>query len=110
MAHWAEVNENNIVTRVIVTDNNSKNEGYDWIMEAFGGTWVKTSINKTIRKNFASIGDTYDPELDAFISPKPFDSWALDENAQWQPPTPSPAAGLHKWNESTLSWVERTGA
>lgn len=82
MAHFAEVDENNIVLRVLVTDNNDPNydEGYQWLIDNLGGTWIKTSYNGNIRKNFAGIGYTYDPERDAFIAPKPDgDNWILDE-------------------------------
>ena len=72
MAHWAEIDENNIVLRVTVGDNNDPagDEGYQWLVDNLGGTWVKTSYNHNIRKNFAAIGYTYDSQRDAFISPK----------------------------------------
>lgn len=106
MAHFAEIDANNIVTRVLVTDNDYPNEGYDWLIETFGGTWIQTSYNAKIRKNFAAIGDTYNAERDAFIPPQPFPSWALDEETcQWEPPVPYPGGdALHDWNEETLSW------
>lgn len=69
MAHFAEINDNNIVTRVIVTNNAYPEEGYVWLMETFGGRWIKTSYNAIIRGKFAGIGDTYDETLDEFISP-----------------------------------------
>lgn len=69
MAHFAELDENNIVTRVLVTDNDYPSEGYEWLMDTFGGTWVQTSYNATIRGKFAGIGDTYDEALDEFVSP-----------------------------------------
>ena len=69
MAHWAELDENNVVVRVTVGDNEDPSEGYDWIMENLGGRWVQTSYNATIRGKFASIGDTYDEELDEFVPP-----------------------------------------
>jgi hypothetical protein len=106
MSYFAEVDENNIVTRVLVGDNDFPNEGYDWFVENLGGTWIQTSYNSTIRKNFAGIGYTYNLELDAFISPKPFESWELDEETcQWQAPTPKPE-GNYAWNEETLSWED----
>lgn len=71
MAHWAEIDENNLVLRVTVGDNNDPDEGYQWLIDNLGGTWVKTSYNKKIRKNFAGIGYTYDETRDAFIPPKP---------------------------------------
>lgn len=71
MAHWAEIDENNIVVRVLVGDNNEPDEGYAWLIENLGGSWVQTSYNSKIRYNFASAGYTYDPEADAFIAPRP---------------------------------------
>lgn len=72
MSHWAEVDQNNIVLRVTVGDNNDPagDEGYQWLIDNLGGTWVKTSYNGNIRKNFAGIGYTYDSARDAFIPPK----------------------------------------
>ena len=71
MSHWAELNQNNIVTRVLVGDNNDPDEGYQWLIKNLGGTWVKTSYNAKIRKNYAGIGYSYDQSRDAFIAPKP---------------------------------------
>jgi hypothetical protein len=83
MAHWAEVDENNIVLRVTVGDNNDPNgdEGYQWLIDNLGGTWIQTSYNGTIRKNFAGIGYSYDQTRDAFIPPKPEEgNWVLNED------------------------------
>jgi hypothetical protein len=91
MAHWAELDENNVVLRVTVGDNNDPagDEGYQWLLDNLGGTWIKTSYNANIRKNFANVGYTYDPVRDAFIAPKPVDSWVLDEDTcQWINPNP----------------------
>jgi hypothetical protein len=108
MAHFAELDENNVVLRVLVTDNNDPNgdEGYQWLLDNLGGTWVKTSYNASVRKNFAGIGYSYDSQLDAFISPKPFGSWLLNNNTcQWQAPTPRPTDGFtYLWNEAELAW------
>jgi hypothetical protein len=106
MAHFAEIDENNVVIQILVTDNNAPNEGYDWLVENLGGTWVQTSYNGNIRKNFAGIGFTYNSELDAFIAPKPFDSWLLDEETcQWKSPTPYPTDGFtYFWNEAETAW------
>lgn len=73
MSHWAEIDETNTVIRVLVGDNNDPNgdEGYSWLVENLGGTWIKTSYNGTIRYNYAGIGYTYDPIDDAFIPPMP---------------------------------------
>lgn len=110
MSHFAEIDENNVVLRVLVGDNNMPNEGYDWFVENLGGTWVKTSYNGNIRKNFAGIGYTYDEERDAFIPPKPFESWTLNEiTCRWQAPVPYPQDGrIYRWDEDTLTWIEVT--
>jgi hypothetical protein len=108
MAHFAELDENNVVVRVLVTDNDDPNgdEGYQWLLDNLGGTWVKTSYNGTIRKNYAGVGYDYNEELDAFVAPSPFESWVLnEETAQWEAPTPKPEEdAMYDWNESTLSW------
>lgn len=118
MAHWAEIDENSIVVRVTVGDNNDPagDEGYSWLVENLGGTWVKTSYNThggvhnnggiPLRKNFAGIGYLYDPIRDAFISPKPFDSWTLnEETCLWESPVPYPEDGkAYTWNENTVNW------
>ena len=108
MAHWAELDENNIVLRVTVGSNDDPDEGHQWLIDNLGGTWVKTSYNATIRKNFAGIGFTYDATRDAFIPPKPFASWVLDEaTCRWEAPTPYPTDGkIYEWDEATVSWVE----
>ena len=108
MSHWAELDESNIVIRVLVGDNNDPNgdEGYQWLMDNLGGTWIKTSYNGTIRKNYAGAGFTYDLQRDAFIAPKPFLSWILnEENCRWQAPIAYPNDGLtYLWNEPELTW------
>lgn len=108
MAHWAEIDENNIVLRVLVGNNDDPNgdEGYQWLTENLGGRWIKTSYNGTIRKNFAGIGFTYNKELNAFIPPKPFESWTLNESAcLWEPSVSRPEDGqVYIWNEEELIW------
>jgi hypothetical protein len=106
MAHFAEIDENNLVIRVLVTDNDAPNEGHDWLVENLGGTWIKTSYNGKIRKNFAGIGFTYNEELDSFVSPQPFPSWKLDKrNSQWKAPVAYPTDGFtYFWNEEGLTW------
>jgi hypothetical protein len=91
MSHWAEIDENNIVLRVTVGDNNSPDEGYQWLINNLGGTWIKTSYNTNggvhkeggtpLRKNYASSGFTYDEVRDAFIAPKPDDFTDEDGNS-----------------------------
>ena len=92
MAHWAEVNEDNIVLRVTVGDNNEPDEGYQWLIDNLGGTWIKTSYNTyggvhkqggtPLRKNYAGIGMIYDQERDAFYAPMPQgEGWVLNEES-----------------------------
>ena len=127
MSHWAEIDENNKVIRVTVGDNNDPagDEGYQWLIDNLGGTWIQTSYNANIRKNFAGIGYTYDQTRDAFIPPKPeigewtlheasctwiinkpFPSWTFnEEKISWQAPTPYPTdGGIYKWVEDDLNW------
>ena len=119
MSHWAEINENNIVTRVLVVNNDDINgdEGYKWLIDNLGGVWKKTSYNTKagqhkeggtpFRKNYAGVGFTYDESRDAFIPPKPFDSWILDEETcQWNSPVRLPdEENLYFWDEAELKWV-----
>ena len=88
MAHWAELDENNKVLRVTVGDNNDPagDEGYSWLVNNLGGTWIKTSYNANIRKNFAGVNFLYDPIRDVFIPPEPTEgNWILNENTcQWE--------------------------
>jgi hypothetical protein len=85
MSHFAEVNENNIVLRVTVGDNNDPagDEGYQWLIDNLGGTWIKTSYNGNIRYNYAAIGYTYDEVNDAFIAPKCHDEAVLNNTYKW---------------------------
>jgi hypothetical protein len=105
MSHWAEIDENNIVLRVLVGNNSEPDEG-EAFMNSLGGTWVKTSYNGNIRKNYAGIGYTYDAGRDAFISPKPYESWVLnEETCQWESPVPYPTDGvMYQWNEELADW------
>lgn len=113
MAHFAKVN-NGIVEQVIVAEP----EFFDNFVDTSPGQWIQTSYNTyggvhllggtPLRKNYAGIGYTYDAIKDAFIPPKPYDSWTLNETScLWEPPTPRPNDDkLYKWNEATTSWVE----
>jgi hypothetical protein len=90
MSHWAELDKDNKVIRVTVGDNNDPDEGYQWLMDNLGGTWVKTSYNAKIRKNFAGVGYSYDESLDAFIAPKCHAVAILNEaTCQWTCSDPS---------------------
>jgi hypothetical protein len=110
MAHYAFLNENNIVTEVIAgIDETELIEGLDpetWYGNFRGEVCKRTSYNGNIRKNYAGIGFTYDAERDAFIAPKPFESWLLDEaTCRWQAPIPYPTDGFtYTWNESEVTW------
>jgi len=117
VAHFAMLNDENLVTQVIVVANEDtadqdgvENEaiGAAFCNNLLGGRWVQTSYNANIRKNYAGIGYKYDATLDAFIPPQPFASWTLnEETAQWEAPTPYPDDGKrYTWNEETTSWVE----
>jgi len=108
MSHWAEIDQDNKVIRVLVGDNNEIDEGYEWLIEKLGGTWIKTSYNAAtngFRKNFAGIGYEYREGIDAFVAPQPFPSWILDKNAQWQPPVARPNDDkIYSWNETEQNW------
>lgn len=109
MAHYAFLDENNIVTEVIVgVDENELLEGKDpetWYGEFRGQVCKRTSYNATIRKNYAGIGFVYREDLDAFIAPQPFLSWTLDEETcQWVAPVPYPSEGVHVWKEELQAW------
>ena len=108
MSHWAEIDNDNKVIRVTVGDNNDPtgDEGYQWLIDNLGGTWIKTSYNHRIRKQYAGIGYSYDPVADVFIAPQPYLSWSLDNNFDWQPPVEKPSEGDWSWNENSLSWIE----
>jgi len=96
VSHFAELDENNVVVRVLVGDNNMPNEGYDWFIENFGGRWVQTSYNNNFRKNYAGIGYTYDESRDAFIPIKPDDGeYTLNEDTcRWDIVEPSDTVQL----------------
>jgi hypothetical protein len=111
MAHYAFLDENNLVTEVIAgVDETELIEGKEpaiWYAEFKGQTCIRTSYNGNIRKNYAGVGFTYDEELDAFIAPKTFESWALNkETCQWEAPVARPEGDLISWDEDLLEWVE----
>ena len=117
MAHFAKLDENNVVTQVIVVANSDTADasgvekehiGAAFCERLFGGTWKQTSYNGTIRKNYAGIGYTYNADIDAFVPPKPFASWTLNnETAQWEAPVAMPIDDkMYTWDEATTSWKE----
>ena len=112
MAHYAFLDSNNTVTQVIVGRNEDEVvDGIsDWethYADVYGQRCVRTSYNNNIRKQYAGIGFTYDEVKDQFVAPKPYASWILDSNNDWQAPTPKPE-GVYMWDEETLAWVEVT--
>lgn len=117
MAHFAQLNEENIVTQVIVVANQDTADqsgvedesiGIAFCNKLLGGNWKQTSYNGNIRKNYAGIGYKYDADLDAFIPPQPFASWLLDnETCQWKAPVDYPTDDKrYTWDEETLTWKE----
>jgi len=120
MAHFAEVDSNNVVLRVLVVGNDQEERGQEFLANdlGLGGTWLKTSYNTQggvhtsggtpFRKNYAGVGYTYDAGRDAFIPPKPFNSWLLDEETcSWNAPVAYPNdGGMYTWNEDNQSWDE----
>jgi hypothetical protein len=107
MAHYAFLDANNVVTQVIVgIDETELIEGIDpetWYGNFRGQQCVRTSYNGNIRKQYAGIGYTYDDVADQFVALQPYASWTLDENNDWQPPTPKPD-GDYYWDEDTQTW------
>jgi hypothetical protein len=120
MAHFAQLDANNVVTQVIVVANKDTADangvekehiGAAFCERLLGGTWKQTSYNATLRKNYAGIGYTYDADRDAFIPPKPYASWVINnETCTWEAPVAQPTDGkMYRWDEETLSWVEIPG-
>lgn len=120
MAHFAEIDENNIVTRVLVVGDDQEDRGQEFLADdlGLGGTWKKTSYNTQggvhtlggtpFRKNYAGIGYSYDAERDAFIPPKPFVSWTLnEETCLWKAPIAYPNDDkIYLWDEDITNWIE----
>jgi hypothetical protein len=106
MSHWAELDDDNIVLRVLVGTSDPDSGALEWLDQNVGGRWLQTSYNATIRKNFAGMGYSYDLARDAFIPPRPYTSWTLDDvSCRWEPPTPRPD-GDYIWDENTTQWEE----
>jgi hypothetical protein len=117
MAHFAKLDENNVVVQVTVVHNNellqdgveSEAKGVQFLVDLFGenANWKQTSYNNRIRKNYAGVGYTYNATRDAFIPPQPFPSWVLNEDTcLWDAPTSYPTDGqFYQWDEATTSWV-----
>lgn len=114
MAYFAELNDANVVLRVVaVSDNDApdpapNDDAGNQFLNSIGltGRWIQTSFNHRIRKQYAGIGYTYDPIADVFIAPQPFRSWSLDDNHDWQPPKPYPVDGNNYiWDEKKQEWI-----
>lgn len=108
MSYWAKLDENNLVIDVVVCDDNDPNgdRGYQWLIDNLGGRWVETFKDGSRRKLYAGTGFTYNEQADVFIEVQPFPSWVLNENFDWQAPTPKPNdQKAYLWNEAELSWV-----
>ena len=116
MAHFARIDENGVVQQVVVVDNRDTADAFGvekehigaaHLEKILGGVWKQTSYNGRMRKNYAGIGYTYRADIDAFVPPKPFPSWLLNAQAQWEPPVAMPTDGkMYSWDEPTTSWVE----
>ena len=115
MAHFAKIDENNIVTQVVVVENKDTSDasgvekehiGAAHLEKILGGTWKQTSYNGNFRKNYAGIGYIFDEQRNAFIPPKPFNSWVLEEETcQWKAPVDMPNDGqMYTWDEDSTSW------
>ena len=116
MAHFAQI-EDGIVTQVIVVANSDTSDkngnevesiGQAFCADLLGGSWLQTSYNGNIRKHYAGIGYSYRSDIDAFIAPQPYSSWGLDENANWQAPTPMPDDdNFYNWDEASQKWIQQ---
>lgn len=108
MAHAAEINADNIVVRVLVVPDEQENNIQEYLGSRLGGTWIQTSYNGNIRKNYAGVGYSYDPQRDAFIPPKPYPSWVLNEQTcRWDAPVARPNdGGLYQWDEGCQAWLD----
>ena len=111
MAHFAEINENNVVLRVLVVDNEQEHRGQEFLSEdlGLGGRWIQTSYNGTIRGMFASVGFIYNEDLDVFLPPKPYDSWVINTELKcWDAPIERPSITNTQatiWDEGNQQWI-----
>jgi len=107
MAHFARIDENNIVQEVLVIDNELEHRGEDYLANelGLGGRWIQTSYNGNFRKQYAGIGFYYDETKDIFVSNQPFPSWQLDKNNDWKAPIERPNE-LCYWDEEQLNWID----
>jgi len=113
MAHFAQIDENNVVLQVLVVPNEQELRGQDFLAIdlGLGGTWIQTSYNGRIRNVYAGIGYTYNEALNIFISPKPFPSWILNAEGYWEAPIPAPnvPGKVASWDEATQQWILSDG-
>jgi hypothetical protein len=119
MAHWAEIDENNLVVQITVGSNDDPDEGYQWLIDNLGGTWIKCSYNTRngehvlegtpLRWTYPSVGYTYYSDIDAFVHPSPHNGWVLDKDTKtWNPPFAMPDSGAWVWDEESENWKELT--
>ena len=111
MAHFAQIDIDNIVVRVLVVPDEQEHRGEEFLRDdlQLGGRWIQTSYNHRIRKQYAGIGMTYNETGDVFVSPQPFPSWTLDTNYDWQPPIPKPEGSHTYWDEERQGWFNLSG-
>jgi len=109
MSHWAELDSENKVIRVLVGDNNDPagDEGYQWLIDNFGGTWIQTSYNSNIRGIYAAIGYSYNEQEDIFITPQPYPSWTRSGSFWYAPKAKPEGESTYIWDEETTSWIEQ---
>jgi hypothetical protein len=108
MAHFCQIDENNVVIQVVTVPNEQENRGEEYLSVdlGLGGRWIQTSYNNNIRNVYAGIGFTYNENLDIFISPKPFPSWVLNSEGYWESPIPRPSDPnkVYRWDEDNQEW------
>ena len=109
MAHFAQIDADNIVVRVLVVPDEQEHRGEEFLRDdlQLGGRWIQTSYNNRIRKQYAGIGMAYNETADLFVSPQPYPSWSLDVNYDWQPPIPKPPGETMYWDEERQGWFNR---
>jgi hypothetical protein len=112
MAHFAQIDENNVVVQVLVVPDEQQHRGQEYMSDdlMLGGRWVQTSYNSNIRGMYAGVGYIFNEELDIFLPPQPYPSWVINtEFGYWESPIPRPTeieGKVHIWDEDTLQWVE----
>ncbi len=107
MAHFAQIDKNNVVINVLVVPDEQETRGQEYLATDLnlGGTWIQTSYNHRIRKQYAIVGGKYDATNDVFLMPQPYPSWTLDSSFDWQPPVAYPSGdAMYAWDEDQRQW------